>query len=87
MTTLNNFKDCSGSRVIISAPAALSVIGRFLQCPPLIGCRKNPRKFASGMIFQDHRRVPVSIFMVKIAASEPLRELLEALLKLISNFI
>jgi hypothetical protein len=41
----------------------------FLQCPPLIECRKNPRNCTRtwprrlpDMIFQDHRRVPVSVF-------------------------
>jgi hypothetical protein len=28
---------------------------------------------AAGMIFQDYRRFPVSIFMVKVAASGPLK--------------
>jgi hypothetical protein len=38
------------------------------------------------MIFQNHRRVPVSVFRVKIAAAE-LLELLEGFSELISNFI
>jgi hypothetical protein len=33
---------------------------------------KSSKIYVSGMIFQDHRRVPVSGFIVKIAASEPL---------------
>jgi hypothetical protein len=28
---------------------------------------------ASGMIFQDYRRVPVSVFMIKTPVSEPLK--------------
>ncbi len=44
-----------------------------LKCRPLIGCRDNAQEFnlsqtASGMILQNHRRLPVSIFSVKIAA-------------------
>ncbi len=64
----------------------------FLQCPLLIGCRKNPSKFtcpqaACGLIFQDHIRVPISVFTVQIAASEPRKGLLEEFLELVSNFI
>jgi hypothetical protein len=56
---------------------SLSLID-FLQCAPLIGCQKNTYKFAclgqlAGIIFPNHRQVPVSVFRVKIAASEPLK--------------
>jgi hypothetical protein len=43
-----------------------------LQCRTLIGCRENVQGdvnlslAASGMILQNHRRLPVSIFSVKI---------------------
>ncbi len=30
---------------------------------------------ASGMVFQNHRRVPVGIFMAKIVSSEPLKRI------------
>jgi hypothetical protein len=38
------------------------------------------------MIFWDEGRVPESVFMVKIAASEPRRGLLEGCLELVNNF-
>jgi hypothetical protein len=79
---------------MISVLAFLSVIGRFLQCSPFPGCRKNPwtmdmqmSKAASGMIFQNHKRVSASNFSAKIAASEPLKRVLEGFLKLVSNFL
>jgi hypothetical protein len=59
----------------------------FLQCRHLIGCKKGQRKYlvASGIIFQDQRRVSVSGFMVKIAASDTLRRVSGRIVK--SNFI
>jgi hypothetical protein len=43
---------------------------------------------ASGMEFQNLRRVPVSVFRVKITPSDPLnwRGLLEGIFELVSNF-
>jgi len=36
----SNSEDCSESRIKISVPASFPAIGQFLQCLPLIGCRK-----------------------------------------------
>jgi hypothetical protein len=78
MKTLINFKDWSGSRVIISLPASLSVIGQFspVSSRDWIQEKSADLHVLGGlgyMDFQNHRRFPVSIFMVKIAASEPLK--------------
>jgi hypothetical protein len=39
------------------------------------------------MIFQDHMQVPVSVFRVEIATSEPLKRFIEKMLKLVTNFV
>jgi hypothetical protein len=59
----------------------------------LIGYRENAQeltfKAASGMILQNHRRLPVCIFSVKIAAIRSLKRLTELFSKLensASNF-
>jgi hypothetical protein len=39
------------------------------------------------MKFQNHRLIPVSVFRVKIAASEPLKRVTTKDLELVSNFI
>jgi hypothetical protein len=39
------------------------------------------------MIFQDLRWVPVSVFMVKMAASEPLKRVTRRILELVSIFV
>jgi hypothetical protein len=39
------------------------------------------------MTFQDHRRFPVRVFMVKIAASEPLKRVPGRIFKIIKNFV
>ncbi len=48
--------------------------------------RINFLQAASGMILQNHMRLPVSMFSVKIAALGSLFGLLERFLKLVSNF-
>jgi hypothetical protein len=80
MKTLTNSQDCSGSRIIISIPASLSVIGKFfLRVHPLLDAGKicvnvhTVSKAASGMIFQNYKQVPVSVFRFKISSSEPLK--------------
>jgi hypothetical protein len=42
MKTRNNYKYFTESSSRISMAVTFSPIGRFLQWPPLIGCRKNP---------------------------------------------
>jgi hypothetical protein len=78
MKTLTNSQDCSESRIIISIPASLSVSG----VHPLLDARKirvnvhTVSNAASGMIFQNCRQVPVSVFRVKISFfSEPLKRI------------
>jgi hypothetical protein len=39
------------------------------------------------MIFKNHRKVPVSVFRVKITAAELLRRVTRRFLELLSNFI
>ncbi len=39
------------------------------------------------MNFQDHRQVPVSVFMVKITAIEPLKRATGRFLEVFNNFI
>jgi hypothetical protein len=48
--------------------------------------RINLSQAASGMILQNHRRLPVSIFSIKIAALGSFCGLVEGFLKLVSNF-
>jgi hypothetical protein len=60
----------------------------FIHCPPLIGCRKNARKFTClgqlpGMIIKNHRQVPVSVFRVKIATWSPLKRVMRRVLELV----
>jgi hypothetical protein len=57
----------------------------------IIGSRENARinlsQAASGMIIQNHRRLPVSIFSVEIAALGSLKRVTAKIVKkLISNF-
>ncbi len=59
-----------------------SAIGRCsLQCRPLIGCRENGQELTC-MILQNHRRLPVSIFSVKIAALESLKRVTGRIFKI-----
>jgi hypothetical protein len=44
--------------------------------------RINLSQAASGMILQNHRRLPVSIFSVKIAALEPLKRVTGRIFKI-----
>jgi hypothetical protein len=48
--------------------------------------RINLSQSASGMILQNHRRLPVNIFSVEIPASGFLKDNLEGYSKLVSNF-
>jgi hypothetical protein len=41
----------------------------------------------SGINFQDHRRVPVSVFRVRMAASEPLNRVTGRIVRDPSNFV
>jgi hypothetical protein len=69
----------------------ISVIGQCSLVPTshwLQGkyARFNLSQAASGMILQNHRRLPVSIFSVKIAALGSLKQEIETFSKLVSNF-
>jgi hypothetical protein len=78
-----NSKNWFGNRIIISVLAPSVSLVDFLQCSPLIGCRKNPRHCSlynvqckSGSFqydISDLRRAPVSVFIVQIAAVEHLK--------------
>jgi hypothetical protein len=92
LNTLNNFKDWSGSGITISVPASHSVIGQispvstchwsnFSSVHTSWDSGKSKtfvyhRRLQVTMAFQDHKRVPVSVFMVKICASEPLKRII-----------
>jgi hypothetical protein len=42
---------------------------------------------ASGIIFQDHRRVLVSVFRVRMTTSDPLKRVTEGIFRITSNFM
>jgi hypothetical protein len=50
-----------------------------------MGEKKNSSPAAFGIMLQNHRRLPASIFIVKIAALGSLSGLLEGFSKLVSN--
>jgi len=59
---------------------------------PLVGCRENAKELtlsqeASGMILQNHRRLPVAFSVSKSQLLGLRSGLLEGFLKLLSNFI
>jgi hypothetical protein len=69
----------------------LSVIGRYSLVPTshwLQGkcARITVTKAASGMILQNHRLLPISIFSLKIVASGSFKRVTGRILKLVSNF-
>ena len=66
-----------GINILIS-----KIFGKIFAALQYLCARINLSQAASGMILQIHRRLPVSIFSVKIAALG----LLEGFLKLESNF-
>ncbi len=72
---LHNSRACCGSRITIFVPAFLSVIGRFLWCPSLIGCKTNPVKctvqYIVHVIGGFRYDILGPVFSFKIAASEP----------------
>jgi hypothetical protein len=84
----------SGSRIIISVPASLSIIGvDFFSVHLSLVAGKSAQIYlsraASGIIFQDHRRAPVGVFMVKTVTSEHLKRVtvLEEFVELLGVFI
>jgi hypothetical protein len=69
----------------------LSVIGRCSLVPTSHSrqgkcARINLSHAASGMILQNHRRLPVSNFSVKVAALGSLKRVTGRILKNVSNF-
>ncbi len=79
MKLLTNSKDWFGSRIIFSVPASLSVFGRFSSVSTPLWMLKIRVNFhvlgglQYSMVFKDHRRVPISVVMLKIAPSEHLK--------------
>jgi hypothetical protein len=74
MKTLHNVKDWFSSCIKISVPASLSVTGKFSPMSIPHWMQNKPALFYKVHVLVDFRYdISVSVFMVKIAASKPLK--------------
>ncbi len=81
-------EDCSESLIKIYVLPHTLLLVDFLQCFPLIGCRKNPRnvRFINGFRNkQDHRRLSVQLWC-HVRVSESWNKLSEEDFSLIGGF-